>query len=113
MSETSIVEDTAYSQITGTKLRLVHPSDAVKNFNYSGATGAISVKLAKFGRYQTGTSIQAPLYYPPVGIDACREMTPPDNIKENFNMQWQGFVIVHEGGCTYEEKARNVQAMGA
>ena len=28
-------------------------------------------------------------------------------------MDWKGFVIVKDGGCTYEEKARNVQAMGA
>ena len=28
-------------------------------------------------------------------------------------MHWQGFVIVKEGGCTYEEKARLVDKLGA
>ena len=28
-------------------------------------------------------------------------------------MEWKGFVIVKDGGCTFEEKARNVQHMGA
>ena len=28
-------------------------------------------------------------------------------------MDWKGFVIIHDGGCTYEEKARRVEKMGA
>ena len=28
-------------------------------------------------------------------------------------MEWHGFVLVQDGGCTWEEKARRVEAMGA
>lgn len=107
------MEDTAYEQMVGTKLRLVHPSDAVSSFNYSGATGAIKVSLAKFGRFQTGTSIQAPLYYPGLNIDGCGDFSLDNELKASFKSHQPGFFIVHEGGCTYEEKARNLQALGA
>jgi len=41
-------------------------------------------------------------------------MMPEDEeTKQRYNMQWQGFVIVKDGDCTWEEKARNAQAMGA
>ena len=85
----------------------------METFNHLNATGALDVRIAHFGRFQTGTSIQAPLFYPPVAQDGCGDMRPSDDIKERYNMEWKGFVIVHDGGCTYEEKARNVQAMGA
>ena len=78
------------------------------------ATGALDVEIAHFGRFQTGTSIQAQLFYPPVVTNGCGDMTPPsDDIKARYNMDWQGFVIVKDGQCSFEEKARNVQAMGA
>ena len=28
------------------------------------------------------------------------------------SLKWSGFVLVHDGGCTYEEKARRVQDFG-
>ena len=103
-----MASDSRYNQLGGTKLRLMHPSDSVAFFNYMSATGAIDVQLANFGRYQTGTSIQGPLFYPNVHKDACGEV-----LSENENFQWHGFVIVDDGNCTWEEKARNVQRMGA
>jgi len=27
--------------------------------------------------------------------------------------EWNGFILLHDGGCTYEEKARRVEKMGA
>lgn len=51
---------------------------------------------------------------PPVGATACGDIVPPDgHISRQFNLEWRGFVIVKEGQCTYEEKARNVEYMGA
>jgi len=72
----------------------VHPVEAIKDFNYLDAKGALEVELAPFGRFQTGTTIQAPLYYPPVGLNGCTDMTPPEHIADKYNMHWKGFVIV-------------------
>ena len=49
--------DLDYKNMAGSKLRLVHPTDAVQDFNYLKATGAIETILAPFGRFQTGTTI--------------------------------------------------------
>ena len=84
----------------------------MQKFNYKGTLGAINAELAKFGRFQTGTSIQAPLFYPHIETDGCKDMVSPDHIKEGYNMDWRGFVILQDGGCTYEEKARRVEKMG-
>lgn len=78
-----------------------------------GIEGELDVMIAHFGRFQTGTSIQAQLFYPPVVTDACKDMNPSDEVRQRHNMEWKGFVIVKDGQCTFEEKARNVQAMGA
>ena len=99
------------SEVLGSRLSVVHPVDVIKNFNYKGVEGGMNVKLAPFGRFQTGTSIQAPLFYPPVGIDGCSDMTSSQ--REKYNMYWKGFVLLLDGGCTYEEKARRVEKMGA
>mmetsp|Transcript_19811 Transcript_19811/g.24487 ORF Transcript_19811/g.24487 Transcript_19811/m.24487 type:complete len:141 (+) Transcript_19811:282-704(+) len=40
-------------------------------------------------------------------------MRLPDHKKDDYNMHWRGFVIVLDGECTYEEKARRVEKMGA
>ena len=100
----------------GAKLRLMHPSSAVGTFNHMNATGALDVRIAHFGRFQTGTSITAPLFYSVVdedGWDGCDD-TMIDEDEENISdINFKGFVLVKDGGCTYEEKARNVQAMGA
>ena len=147
----------------GTKLKLVHPTSAVDQFNYMNATGAMQVTLAAFGRFQTGTSIQAPLFYPPTNLDGCdpsfmpevpiicdkiegeisigevsesgdsadtpKGMLDQDGTGEQpdeklncypdpgvipyLDMEWQGYVMVEAGGCTYETKARNIQNIGA
>ena len=39
----SMSADAHYEQMGGPKLRLMHPVDNVKDFNYMGATGAIDV----------------------------------------------------------------------
>ena len=97
--------DSAYDNTLGTKLKLVHPVNEVKEFLFRGATGAIQVELAKFGRFQTGTSIQAQLFAPPedFSIDGCSDLIDFD---ADNNMNYHGFVILMDGGCTYEEKAR-------
>ena len=46
-----MASDAAYEKMSGTKLRLVHPSSSVDSFNFMGATGALDVSLAKFGRF--------------------------------------------------------------
>ena len=71
------------------------------------------MRLASFGRFQTGTSIQAPLFVPHHNPDACDDMTVPEHMKDTINAEWHGFVIVKDGGCTWEEKARRVEKMGA
>ena len=108
----SMADDVAYRFHGGTRLRLVHPTTALETFNYKGATGAIDVELAKFGRFQTGTSIVAPLFFPPLNFDGCNSMVA-HHIATRFNMEWKGFVILMDGGCTWEEKARRVESMGA
>ena len=40
-----------YNDRNGPKLRLVHPASDVKDFDFMGATGAIQVRLASFGRF--------------------------------------------------------------
>ena len=59
-------QDADYERRTGAKLRLVQPSSAINKFDFMKATGALEVEIAHFGRFQTGTSIQAPLFFPPV-----------------------------------------------
>ena len=43
--------DEQYEQVNGPKLRLVQPSESIKDFNYLGATGNIQTTLAKMGRF--------------------------------------------------------------
>lgn len=99
----------------GTKLTVVHPPDAVEFFNHEGRAGGIEVELAKFGRFQTGTAIMAPLQVPEFNYDGCREEFVADKaLLSNFHvLPFNGIVMLEDGGCTFEEKARNVQRMGA
>ena len=66
-----IAADHFYETQGGTKLRLVHPIDKVKDFNFQEATGALDVWLAPFGRFQTGVSIQGPVAIPEKDITGC------------------------------------------
>ena len=106
----SMEADISYDQTNSAKLRIVKPSTAVDKFNYKNATGAIEVRLAHFGRFQTGTSIQGPLFYPPFNTDGCEDidLVPKETTERLYNMDWKGFVIVKDGNCTFEEKARNM-----
>ena len=44
-------------EVSGTRLKIIHPSKAIDAFSCGGIPGGIGVELAKFGRFQTGTSI--------------------------------------------------------
>ena len=105
----------AYADLGGTKLRVMHPLDVADKFSFMQVKGAIRAKLAPFGHFQTGISITAPLYVPPFNLHACDEIALPAGMgymidKDDFlvNMHWRGFVLVVDGFCTYEEKARRV-----
>jgi hypothetical protein len=106
----SMAMDAYYdTSIGGSKLKLVHPTTAIDKFNYKSSTGAIDVKLANFGRFQTGTSIQAPLFYPPTNVAACEPFTQPlEEFADLYDMNWNGFLMVEAGLCSYEVKARNI-----
>lgn len=109
-TRTDQVED--YEQMGGTKLRLIYPNDEnVNHFNYMGTVGALDVELANFGRFQTGTSIQAPVYYPKDTPMGCRVLDTTAAAKDHAHHK--GFVLVKEGDCTFEEKARLAQSRGA
>ena len=103
----------SYASQGGTKLRIVHPFNALEDFEFMGTKGAIRAALAPFGHFQTGISITAPLYLPAVGQHGCSDMKLPEEMSDSYNMHWNGFVIVLDGICTYEEKARRVEKMGA
>ena len=109
MTESAIARE-EYTKQGGAKLHIMNPTMAVSKFKYKATPGAIRVDLANFGRFQTGTSIHGSLKYPPIGSDACDEMLLEDHILENYS---HGFVLVDDGNCTWEEKARNVQNLGA
>ena len=47
----SMSQDAHYEQSNGAKMRLVHPTDAVSQFSFMGATGAIEMEIAHFGRF--------------------------------------------------------------
>ncbi len=57
VKSSTMSSDLDYKNMAGSKLRLMHPSDAVQDFNYLKATGAIETILAPFGRFQTGITI--------------------------------------------------------
>lgn len=82
-------------------------------FKYRNVSGAIEAHLANFGRYQYGTSISAPLYLPARGEDGCLQ-----NLEEEWmyaaknHLTFNGFVILPNGGCSFETKARNVERLG-
>ena len=74
----------------------------------------MKVTLASFGRFQTGTSVQAPLYYPLANLDGCLDSFRPDGVETHgAELEMKGFVMVEAGGCTYETKARNIEKTGA
>ena len=77
----------------------MHPSDSVAFFDYMNATVAIQVEQT------LAASIQGRLYYPFYNEDACY---PIEDIDHWNDEEWQGLVIVEGGGCTWEQKARNV-----
>ena len=55
------------------------------------------------------------MFYPPSGTDACEDFSGhlDDKASVLYNKQWQGFVLIEDGGCSWEEKARWVERMGA
>jgi len=53
--------------------------------------------------------MKAPLFFPPVATNACSDMKLPEHLQTKYNMDWHGFVIVLDGVCTWEEKARRVE----
>ena len=108
-----VAAELRYRNSGGTKLRLIKPQDKIADFDFMGAHGAIRTHLAPFGKFQTGITFKAPLYFPPIGSHGCSEMTLPKEFEGQFNMHWRGFVMVLDGECTYEEKARRVEKMGA
>ena len=76
--------------------------------------GALEVSLAKFGKFQTGVNIQAPVYLPKMNYNGCDDDFQDDALHayvQDFSMN--GFVLLEDGGCSYETKARNVERMGA
>ena len=95
----NIFDDFRYDRSGGTKLRLVHPPEAQEMFNYAGASGAFEVKLAPFGRFQTGTSIQAPVYMLRDGFNGCDETDMND---EKHVHGQGGFIFVWQEECTFE-----------
>ena len=92
----------------GTKLKVVHPANAIPAFNMDGVIGEIAVALANFGRYQTGTTIQAPVYIPPANYHGCDGDFIGDADANLYDLDWKGFVLLNNEGCSYETKARNV-----
>ena len=70
----------------------------------------MEVELAKFGRFQTGTSIQAPVYMLGYQFNGCLDY---DRNGEPWVHGRGGFILLTGGECTYEEKARRVERLGA
>ena len=58
----------------GVKLQILAPRDFAQQFDYKHKEGAIAAYLANFGRFQFGTSISAPVYYPLMMNTACENM---------------------------------------
>ena len=71
----------------------------------------MEVKLATFGQFPIGTTLKAPLYYLGEGVDGCSDLSSLDHSKAKT--ETKGFVLLHDGNCTYEEKARRVQEINA
>lgn len=72
-----VAAELRYRNSGGTKLRLIKPQDKIADFDFMGAHGAIRTHLAPFGKFQTGITFKAPLYFPPIGSHGCSEMTLP------------------------------------
>ena len=109
-STSKIPVSKTYQEEGGTKLRVVQPPEAAANFNYMETPGAMEVELAKFGRFQTGTSIQAPVYMLGYQFNGCLDY---DRNGEPWIHGRGGFILLTGGECTYEEKARRVERLGA
>eukprot|EP00353_Schmidingerella_taraikaensis_P019384 CAMPEP_0185613236 /NCGR_PEP_ID=MMETSP0436-20130131/25959_1 /TAXON_ID=626734 ORGANISM="Favella taraikaensis, Strain Fe Narragansett Bay" /NCGR_SAMPLE_ID=MMETSP0436 /ASSEMBLY_ACC=CAM_ASM_000390 /LENGTH=145 /DNA_ID=CAMNT_0028247159 /DNA_START=106 /DNA_END=538 /DNA_ORIENTATION=- len=80
-----------------------------------GGRAAIDVELARFGRFQTGASIQAKLQVPESNFDGCEEYSTAEEalLKNQHSLPLNRIVMLEDGGCTYEVKARHVQQNGA
>ena len=52
---------------------------------------------------------------PPCALDACSDLrdSHDDLFISSGNVDWSSFVIVKDGNCSYEEKARRIQKLGA
>ncbi len=109
------VELMEYENSDGTKLKLIQPSDKVKDFSYGNLRGGIKVKLAKFGRFQTGVSFNAPVFVPENNPTGCKDFLSQvdKDDADLYDLFMNGFVLLEDGECTWETKARNVQRMGA
>ena len=101
------VEGMTYVFEDGAKLMIVQPGDVAEQFEYMHIPGALQVNLAKFGRYQTGTSIQAPLFFSKENPKGCNNDTLKSGSSRNKAGSYAGFLLMMDGDCTFEEKARN------
>ena len=104
-----------FDRLGGVKLKLVHPTDSEvqKRFYYRNVAGALEAHLANFGKYQYGTSINAPLYLPRWSSNGCEQILEEEWTYAALNkLNFNGFVILETGDCSYETKARNVERLG-
>ena len=70
--------------------------------------------MARFGKFQTGVSIQAPVFVPKNNRAGCLDdFEFEQEMADKYDLHMKGFVLLEDGVCTYEAKARNVQRMGA
>ena len=97
-----------YDKMGGVKLKVVSPATFADNFRYLEVRGAIEAHLANFGNYEIGTSMLAQLYY--TSGNGCDSDIGEQQI--DFSNTYNGFVLVESGGCSYEEKARNIERIG-
>lgn len=103
------IKHKAYDRLGGAKLQILNPRDFAEKFNYESKEGAMEAHLANFGRFQFGTSISAPIYYPLIHTKACESMVEEAELATENKLGYNGFVIVDAGDCSYETKARNIE----
>ena len=109
-----IMQKHFFDRMGGVKVLIVYPTDEkTKELNFGNVPGSVEAHLANFGKYQFGSSINNSVYRPTIHKTACEEMKEDEQAYAQANgLNYNGFVIVEAGGCSFETKARNIEHMG-
>ena len=111
-----------FTNVTSSKLRVIHPSDLRDNFmtetNLYGdhEKGTIKSALGNFGTFNHFTSVKGRVHYPTSNTDGCQPFFKSHFNGEHINSgkkhKRHMLIIVDRGNCHFVKKAQHVQDFG-